>query len=81
METGLIYTIVNKIWTPQLHDLTGNLTIFSSDGRESACNEGDLGSIPVLGRFLGEWNPIHSSILAWRISWTEEPGSLPSMDL
>ena len=21
----------------------------------------------------------HSSILAWRISWTEEPGGLPSM--
>ena len=23
----------------------------------------------------------HSSILAWRIPWTEEPGELPSMDL
>ena len=23
----------------------------------------------------------HSSILAWRISWTEEPGGLQSMDL
>ena len=22
----------------------------------------------------------HSSILAWRISWTEEPGGLQSMD-
>jgi len=22
---------------------------------------------------------IHSSILAWRIPWTEEPGGLPSM--
>ena len=22
---------------------------------------------------------IHSSILAWRIPWTEEPGELPSM--
>ena len=74
-------SIENKVWTPQSHDLTGNLTIFSSDGRESACNEGDLGSVPVLGRFLGEWIPTHSSILAWRISWTEEPGSLPSMDL
>ena len=25
-----------------------------SDGKESACNEGDLGSIPGLGRFPGE---------------------------
>ena len=24
---------------------------------------------------------IHSSILAWRISWTEEPGRLQSMEL
>ena len=23
----------------------------------------------------------HSSILAWRISWTEEPGELQTMDL
>ena len=25
-----------------------------SDGKESACNAGDLGSIPGLGRYLGE---------------------------
>ena len=27
-----------------------------SAGKESACNEGDLGSIPGLGRFPGEGN-------------------------
>ena len=27
-----------------------------SDGKESACNVGDLGSIPGLGRHLGEGN-------------------------
>ena len=27
-----------------------------SDGKESACNSGDLGLIPGLGRFLGEGN-------------------------
>ena len=27
-----------------------------SDGKESACNAGDLGSIPGLGRSLGEGN-------------------------
>ena len=37
-------------------------------------------------RFLGREDPlkgmaIHSSILAWRISWTEEPGRLQSMGL
>ena len=27
-----------------------------SDGKESACNVGDLGLIPELGRCPGEWN-------------------------
>ena len=27
-----------------------------SDGKESACNVGDLGSVPVLGRSPGEGN-------------------------
>ena len=29
-----------------------------SAGKESSCNAGDLGSIPVLGRFLEEGNGI-----------------------
>ena len=38
-------------------------------------------------RFLGGEDPLekematHSSILAWRIPWTEEPGGLQSMGL
>ena len=41
-----------------------------SAGKESACNVGDLGLIPGLGRSFGEWKGYHSSILAWRIPWT-----------
>ena len=37
-----------------------------SDGKESACNAGDLGSIPVLGRSHGEGTATHSKV-------TEEP--------
>ena len=50
-----------------------------SDGKESACNAGDLGSI------LGGEDPLEkglvtcSSIVAWRIPWTQEPGGLQSM--
>ena len=39
----------------------------------------------TLVQFLGWEDPLeegmatHSSILAWRISWTEEPGGLQSM--
>ena len=50
----------------------------SSDSKESACNVGDLGSIPGSGRSPGEGNG-YSSNLAWRIPWGEEPGRLQSM--
>ena len=42
-------------------------------------NAGDVGSIPGSGRSPGEEMATHSSILAWKISWTEEPGGLQSM--
>ena len=50
-----------------------------SDGKESACNEGDPGSSPNQEDPLEEGMATHSSILAWRIPWTEEPGGLQSM--
>ena len=37
-------------------------------------NAEDTGLIPGLGISLEEEMVTHSSILAWRISWTEEPG-------
>ena len=46
------------------------------DSKESACSEGDPGSIPGFGKSPGEGNAIYSSILAWRILWTEEPSGL-----
>ena len=50
-----------------------------SDGKESACNAGDLGSILDQGDPLEKGMATHSSILAWRIPWTEEPAGLLSM--
>jgi len=47
--------------------------------KESPCNEGDLGSIPGLGRYAQCDMTSLSSILAWGISWTEEPSRLPSI--
>ena len=50
-----------------------------SDGKESACNARDQGSIPGSGKYPREENG-HSCILAWRTPWTEEPdGLLQSM--
>ena len=45
----------------------------NSDGKESACNVGDLGSIPGLGKPLEKGMKTHCSILAWRTPWTDEP--------
>jgi len=65
----------------------------SSGRKESACNAGDLGSIPGSGRSPGERNSYllqyssekamapHSSTLIWKIPWTEEPGRLQFMGL
>ena len=39
-------------------------------------NAGDASSIPGLGRPLEDGIATHSSILAWRIQWTEEPGGV-----
>ena len=48
-------------------------------GKESACNAGDLGLIPGGEDPLEKKMATHSSILAWRIPWTKEPGELQSM--
>ena len=47
----------------------------------NAGNAGDSGSVPGWGRFPGEEKVTHSSILAWRIPWTEEPGGPQSKGL
>ena len=52
-----------------------------SDSKESACNVGDLGLIPGSGNSVEKGMATHSSIFAWRIPWTEEPGGLQSMRL
>ena len=48
-------------------------------GKEFTCSAGNPGLIPGWERSPGEGMTAHSSILAWRIPWTEEPGGLQSM--
>ena len=50
-----------------------------SDSKESAYNAGVWGSIPGSGRSPEEGKATHSSTLAWKIPWVEEPGRLQSM--
>ena len=44
-------------------------------------NAGDAGLIPGLERSPGEVTATHSSILAWKLPWTEEPDGLQIMGL
>ena len=50
-----------------------------SNSKESIFSAGDPGLIarePGLPRSLEKGMATHSSILAWKIPWTEEPGGL-----
>ena len=48
-------------------------------GKEFTCKAQDTGLTPGSRRSLEEGTATHSSILAWSIPWTEEPGGLRSM--
>ena len=74
--------IENIVWTlnyMKFWDIS--ITLVGSDGKESACNAGDLGSIPGSVRSPGEGNgyPLWYSCL--ENSWTDEPGRLQFIGL
>ena len=50
-----------------------------SDGKESACNAGDPGLIPGLGKSSEEGNSNPLQYSCGKIPWTEEPDGLQSM--
>ena len=57
-----------------LGQATSHLMESGSDSKECACNAGD--PVPALGQEdpLEKGIATHSSVLAWRIPWTEKPG-------
>ena len=52
-----------------------------SNGKESACQARDQGSIPGSEDPLKKGMTTHSSTSAWRTPWAGEPGGLQSMGL
>ena len=81
-----ITEVSGKTWalSATAQGLNPNLVICflgGSDGKEYVCNAGDPGSIPGLKDPLEKEMVTQSSILAWRIPWTDEPGGLQSMEL
>ena len=69
---------VTKSWT-RLNDFWDFPS--SSVGKESVCTAGDTGSVPSREDPLEKEMATHSSILVWKIPWTEELGRLQSMVL
>ena len=51
------------------HLVVKNMLVSAGDLR-------DMGSVPGSGRSPGGGMANHSSILAWKIPWTKEPGGL-----
>ena len=80
----LIGSIVFPTSDPDIFYQKGKLTPgkcfpSGSDGKESACNVGYLASPLEQEDPPEKGMATHYSILAWRISRSEEPGRLPSM--
>ena len=79
----VLHSIYQQIWKTQRWPQDWKRSVFipfpkkgflgGSDGKWSTFNAEDPGSISGWGRSPGEGNGNHSSILAWRIPWTEEP--------
>ena len=55
------------------------MTLVVNNLSANAGDAGDVGSIRGLVDLLEKGMATYSSILAWRIPWTEEPGRLQSM--
>ena len=77
-----IFVEVSATFSCAVQDLCRHFPVGASS-KELLANAGhvrDAGSINRLGREdpLEEGIATHSSILAWRIPWTEEPGRLQS---
>ena len=49
-----------------------------SVGKKSACNAGNPGLIPGLGRSPGVGNGCPYQYSVWEVPWREEPGGLQS---
>ena len=72
-QDGYFVTCSNSIWYPSTR-FPGEAVV-----KNPPANAGDAGLILGSRRSLEKEIATHSSILAWEIPWTEEPGGLHSM--
>ena len=67
-----MYTVKSIIFQKNMSNLwgfPGGIAV-----KNMPANVPDMGSIPGSGRSLEKEVAVHSSVLAWEIPWTEEPG-------
>ena len=76
-----LFQSVSANWAPLEAVWASQVTIVVKNPPAEAGDVRDAGSILGLGRSPGGGHATHSSILAWRIPWTEEPGGIQSMGL
>ena len=74
-DSSKMTVIMNAIYISFLGLSRGSVT---KNPSVNAGDTGDAGSIPRLGGSPGEGMATHSSILAWKIPWREEPDGLQS---
>ena len=65
-----------KLWYLKILAFPGGSVV-----KNLPADAGDVDEIPGLGRSLAVGSGNQSSILAWKIPWTEEPGGLQSVGL
>ena len=70
--SNFTFTFKELKWASQVALVVKNLPANAGDIKDS-------GLSPESGRSLEEGMATHTSILAWRIPWTEEPGGLQSI--
>ena len=67
------------VYCTKVNCLTSQMALVVKNSPAKAGDIRDVGLIPGLEDPLEEGIAIHSSILAWEIPWTEEPGRLQSI--
>ena len=73
-RVGALASVANDHWSWQ--HMKG---VYGSDSKETACKAEDQFQSLDWEDPLEKGMATHSSILAWRIPWTEEPDKLQSM--
>ena len=75
-----LWQIHFDIWQNQYNIVKLKKLNLKKKKKESACNAGDLGLLLGWEDLLDKEMATHSSILAWKIPWSKEPGRLQSME-